>query len=847
MLPPLMPEQPGTQTARVCFVQQDPFQDRHPGIAEAGNGLGADRLCPGAASLPSPSSPRHLAGVLVGTLFVALVFLVIPLAAVALDEDSSWCAVLSYAHQKSWQFGKEIVYTYGPAGFLITPWSTGEPFVLRMVSDITLTLVVAAGLCLVAWRVRLLCRLLLLGTVILLAPNLIAPTDLLLYIGLLCWGALCLVESGGRLVMAAVGLACLAAFATLVKMNFLFAATLSIGAVTCDLALRGRSRLALCLVLGFAAGVASLCMLLGQNLSHFGSFLANGIAICLGYNQGLTYKLLPKVQLGGMAAAMAALSMTVAGALTAFDPNDKRLLWRRGLLLAWMVSLLFITWKHGFIPGDRAHIGFFLIFIPALALALEALPRQTPAGRAAVQSIGTFCCVICALTLQSAYFPGYLNMCARHPLRAISRNVRAIFNPTEYWQGLNRHLESRRQRAALPRLRTTIGPAGVDVLGNEQAYSWYNQFNYQPRPVFQSYLACTPSLMRLNEDFYVSKPAPEYVLLSLADSKGFADSRGFPPLADALVLRSVLANYALIDAEGPFLLLQSRQTGSPKLSPLRDGKVRIGERLDLWGAAGQDLWMELDLKPTLAGRARQVVYKSTPVRLAVWHSQAGGKLGEFRAPPLMMKAGFLASPLLRGNADVLTAYGADTNAMIRPGAFSIEVDPADRPFWQSEARFRIYRLQERLCRFASKEFLQRVKFPGFATEPCDFCGSSNAVLSVAGLPVVLLPPGGYMRFEIPDWAGSAMVSHVYLSSPGVDPAAQAEFRVEEELANGTVETLRSTVAAPERNPGKHSLTSYTISLSGQWQTHRKLVLKTVPGTPGTPTDALTCWAGLEFQ
>ena len=427
-----------------ALMQQDHFLDRQPAVAKhagaelakAGNGLGAELTCPGATPLPNPSSPWHLASAAAAVLFVALVFLVIPREVVGLNADSSWCTVLSYAQQKGWQFGTEIVFTYGPAGFLVTPWSTGHPFVVRLLSDITLTLLVAAGLCLAAWRVRLLCRLLLLGTLILLAPNIHLSADLLLYIGLLCWGALCLVESGGRLVMAVAVLACLAAFASLIKMNFLFAAALSIGAVTCDLALRERLRLALCLVLGFAASVALGWVLLGQNLSHFGSFLANGLAMCVAYNHGSAYHL-PEVKMGGMIAATAALIMTVTGALTAFDSNDKRARWRRGLLLAWTGSLLFITWKHGFARGDRYHIGFFLIFIPALALALEALPREAPAGRAAVRGIGAFCCVICALTLQSAFFPAYLNFCARQPMRAISRNIRAILNTTEYWQALN--------------------------------------------------------------------------------------------------------------------------------------------------------------------------------------------------------------------------------------------------------------------------------------------------------------------------------------------------------------------------------------------------------------------------
>ncbi len=832
-------------------VQPDPFPDRQPALlehadaecAEARNGLGVNRLFPGAASFPNPSSPGYLAGALVAALFVALVLLIIPRSVAGVDPDGSWCAVLSHAHQQGWQFGKDIVFPYGPAGFLITPWATDQPFVLRMVSDIALSLLVATGLCLVAWRVRLIYRLLLLGTVILLAPNIPTPgTDLLLYIGLICWGELCLLESGGRLVTATVCLACLAAFVALMKMTFSLAATLSVAVVACDLALRGRLRLALYLALGFGAGVIGGWVLLGQHLSHFGTFLANGLAISVPYNEAQAHAPLPKVKLGAMAAALAALTMVVAGTLTALDPNDNRVRWRRGLLLAWISALLFITWKHGFVLADRSHIGYFLGFVPAVALALEALPREALAGRAAVRTLGAFCCILCALTLQSAFFPTYLNFCARRPPRAISQNLRAILNPTEYRQSLTQGLGLQRQRFALPKLRRIIGSASMDVFGFNQAYAWYNQFKYQPRPVFQSYSAYSPSLTRMNEDYYLSKSAPEYILFKLEA----ADDR-FPPLEDALVLRDLLANYGPIDEEGPFLLLQSKHTGSPSLSLLREGMVRLGERLDLGGWAGEDLWMELDLPPTVLGRARNIGYQPTDVHLAVWDRPAGGKLGEFRAPPVMMKAGFLASPLLRGVADVLNAYGADTNAVIRPGAFSIEVASSDRPFWQGEARFCVYRLEERLCRFASKDFLQRAKFPGFATEPCDPSSSSNVVLSVAGSPVVVLPPGKHLRFEIPDWARSASVSHVYLSSPGVDPAAQAEFRVEEELEDGAVEIIHSTVGRPERNPREDSLRPCTMTLPGQGQAHRKLVLKTVPKSPGASSNPLTCWAGLEFR
>jgi len=38
-----------------------------------------------------------------------------------------------------------------------------------------------------------------------------------------------------------------------------------------------------------------------------------------------------------------------------------------------------------------------------------------------------------------------------------------------------------------------------------------------------------------------------------------------------------------------------------------------------------------------------------------------------------------------------------------------------------------------------------------------------------------------------------------------------------------------------------------MTLAGQEQTQRKLFLKTVSTAPGASSDALSCWADLDFQ
>src|SRR5439155_20987202 len=102
--------------------------------------------------------------------------------------------------------------------------------------------------------------------------------------------------------------------------------------------------------------------------------------------------------------------------------------------------------------------------------------------------------------------------------------------------------------------------------------------------------------------------------------------------------------------------------------------VEPGAPIPLSSLGDADLWMEIELKPTWAGRLWQFLSRPPIVRLAAWRQAGKELIIRHRAPPSMLAAGFLASPLLLGNDDVLNLY---TNGVIeRPASYSIEL-PAD--------------------------------------------------------------------------------------------------------------------------------------------------------------------------
>src|SRR5438874_489993 len=114
-------------------------------------------------SSAEPKRPARLARAapFLTALFLALTYITIPRQPFVIDDALSEKSVLSYAHEHGMQFGTDIVFTYGPLGFLTTRHFFPQTADLRMAVDVLLSFAVSVGVCLTAWRLRLLWRCLL--------------------------------------------------------------------------------------------------------------------------------------------------------------------------------------------------------------------------------------------------------------------------------------------------------------------------------------------------------------------------------------------------------------------------------------------------------------------------------------------------------------------------------------------------------------------------------------------------------------------------------------------------------------------------------------------------------------
>ena len=205
----------------------------------------------------------------------------------------------------------------------------------------------------------------------------------------------------------------------------------------------------------------------------------------------------------------------------------------------------------------------------------------------------------------------------------------------------------------LDHAKDVIGNESVDVMNYLLLAAVANEMNYQPRPVIQGFVAYTPALQSLNEEYFRSADRPHFVLLCQQATDG-----RFPTLEDSAALNYVLNNYVPVARDGRFLILQQRTAEDPALQPVHEENLHFGEKLDLRPWAQGPLFMSVAIAPSLLGRAATFLYQQHPLYMRVARGQVEER---YRVVPSMAEGPFLVNPLLNSNYDVMNLYAS------RPG------------------------------------------------------------------------------------------------------------------------------------------------------------------------------------
>jgi hypothetical protein len=143
-----------------------------------------------------------------------------------------------------------------------------------------------------------------------------------------------------------------------------------------------------------------------------------------------------------------------------------------------------------------------------------------------------------------------------------------------------------------------------------------------------------------------------------------------------------------------FLVLKHARAEAPVLKLLREGELKWNEKIDVAGYEETNLWLELNVQPSLVGRVRQFLYKPPALQLEVWPATNSAAVRTFRVPASMLSPGFLANPLELTTQDVANLYRGESVA--NAGGYALDSGPAGPGFWQDRIHYRLYQIENRL-------------------------------------------------------------------------------------------------------------------------------------------------------
>jgi hypothetical protein len=567
------------------------------------------------------------------------------------ELDPSFQAVLEYATRLKLQFGRDIVFTYGPYGYLGTFDSQGHLIGMRIAAAALWAVVMAVIATSIVRRTTGVLRVLFVAWLFLFFRS-----------GWIDAQGTLIVAFGSLLLMSDLrdkkGLAALfvitMALLGLIKFNlFLSAATgIAIGVALHTYEKRYAS--ALIVPAAFSAAVVLFWLGAGQELSSFWPWIKGSVRLSAGYTEAMTFPPDAWVLLLSLGAValffVAVLMLHRKSTLTA----------GKAAALAVILVGVFLSWKHGFVRADL-HVRSFDFFLPcAFILAfMERDQTVLPVGSGSAITLLYGCVIVLtvlAVNIQAGKSSGQnivTSAVVDLPGRLWGNAKQIVEEATGRWKScyaaVYRGAEQPRN-PDLPLARTIIGRDTVDVIGFRQWAALANGLNYHPRPIIQGYSAYTPSLEDMDLAFFRSKDRPRFLLFKLES----IDAR-YPLLDDAPVLPFIFRNYSLASRDGDFLVLRENE-GAPvdvRKELVHEKTLVFGEVLDLSRWNNGPLLVRTTYRFPFLGRLYSFFYQAPILTMRLF---AGEGMLNTRFIPAMAERGFLVNPLLLNNEYVVNYY-----------------------------------------------------------------------------------------------------------------------------------------------------------------------------------------------
>jgi len=578
--------------------------------------------------------------------------------------DPSWNSVLDYAFNSRLQFGPDVIFTYGPLGFVqLDLYSPGNYiWTLALRASILFLLAIFYFKLLrplpLAYGVAI-------GIAVLTVSHFSNGT---IYASVPVVEALVLSQDEVGLAES-VGISLLCGTVSLIKFSYFIAIVIVYLITALYRSLRWREFPLAALLFAFA--LIGVYVVVGQDPSSLWEYLRGSVSIAAGYSEAMqTYGPLSE---GIYFCSLAAALLLIIGV----HEFQGRRVWAMFPVAA-LAAILFVMFKEGFVRhgDDHVRVAFAWLAVTT-SLYTAGISRERIDARGAA----LFAIVVVSFFVQY----GTLSRLPGDALNSASSLNRLRMNGLgELNAKYERALADIRRAVPLPEVKGT-----VDIYPFEQSTLLANEKSYHPRPVFQSYSAYTNYLTNRNVEFVKSGSSPQTIFFDVATIDG-----RLPSLDDGASWPDLLTRYDLADLTAGFLRLERRDhPRTLNVLPLVKTSIRFGEDLKVQNDDGSLIWAHIQLRKTLLGSLLTALIKAPIVNFEA--ILRDGTVRTFRIVPAEASAGFLLSPLVENGMDFMALERLELhayNARRQVQNIRISPQPFERAAYQDEVSVTLEKL-----------------------------------------------------------------------------------------------------------------------------------------------------------
>ncbi|MBF0487615.1 MAG: hypothetical protein HQK98_05580 [Nitrospirae bacterium] len=291
---------------------------------------------------------------------------------------------------------------------------------------------------------------------------------------------------------------------------------------------------------------------------------------------------------------------------------------------AMSLGFLFINYKHSVGNGSIFEWDFFATW--GMVFTLYYIKK---AGEADERIVIKYAALAASVLL--VVLPIYKFQSKAAPIKhLLSLKINQIAAALAVYHDPPLSHEMNRQRlsawyALSPSTLELLGDHTVDIFTVDAALAGYYGLNWHPRPVFQSYSAYTAYLDQLNERFLSKPDAPEYLLYAPV---GFDDKSAV--LFEPATYRKILTGYRAAAKDGIFWILKRRENVGPaREEAIASAAVPLGVRIPFNIDDRYYTFARVYVKYNVIGKILRVLYRAPGLYIQFYQGGVPGKRYRF--------------------------------------------------------------------------------------------------------------------------------------------------------------------------------------------------------------------------